>query len=139
MAPRNICQCPNPPGGVARCEPHQLAICTVEDGKAVTECVNVLPVAEVRYRSVDRGGPYHRPSPFQRQIQLEKWAYRLVTGVKAVRPGRLSPRQLAILRSGTFRRPKTGAVVTFSLPDVLNKKLGIKMRPEIEGEQRIEL
>jgi hypothetical protein len=40
MPNRNICQCPNPPGGVVTCAPHQLAICRVVNGEVKSECVD---------------------------------------------------------------------------------------------------
>jgi len=39
-ANKNTCECPNPPGGVAVCEAHQLAICHVRDGEARTYCID---------------------------------------------------------------------------------------------------
>jgi hypothetical protein len=37
---KNICICPNPPGGSATCEERQLAICRIVDGQPVTECIS---------------------------------------------------------------------------------------------------
>ncbi|MCZ4408345.1 hypothetical protein O3Q51_05965 [Cryomorphaceae bacterium 1068] len=36
----NVCECPNPPGGTVICEPDQLAICHVKDGKAIQRCLD---------------------------------------------------------------------------------------------------
>jgi hypothetical protein len=36
----NRCDCPQPPGGRANCQDDQVAVCVVENGQAVTYCVD---------------------------------------------------------------------------------------------------
>lgn len=36
---KNICQCPNPPGGQVVCEAHQIAICRVKNGVIESQCM----------------------------------------------------------------------------------------------------
>jgi uncharacterized protein YegP (UPF0339 family) len=39
-ANKNTCRCPDPPGGQASCEGHQLAICRIIGGMAHTDCIS---------------------------------------------------------------------------------------------------
>lgn len=48
---KSVCDCPNPPGGQAVCEGHQIAICRIKDGKLRTECIN--PPQEVVAHAIE--------------------------------------------------------------------------------------
>lgn len=95
-ANKNICDCPDPPGGRAVCESHQLAICRVKDGVAQTECID--PPSDVT------------------GLALENWALSVITGVSRQRFAQLSRTDQDILRSGTYYDPRTRTTVSFKLP-----------------------
>jgi len=43
MPVKNVCECPDPPGGSVHCEPHQMAICGVINGVERRECLDPPP------------------------------------------------------------------------------------------------
>jgi hypothetical protein len=109
MPIRNVCNCPSPPGGSVSCEPHQLAICRVRNGKAERECFdppdgmdnlsNLGPVQARRYHN---------------------WALQRITGQQRYPMNPISPSDEAILRQGVYHDVITGDEVWFRLPDELN-------------------
>lgn len=106
MPVKNVCDCDNPPGGQARCEPHQMAVCRAVAGQCLTEC---------------RDPPRNAIS----RIEIEAWAYAVITGERVVSP--LPRAARAILARGRYVNPDTGEVVTFTLP---------KHRPHNPGSDR---
>lgn len=101
MAVKNICNCPNPPGGRAVCEPHQLAICRY-DGSGVPEPICIDPPP-----NYDRI-PVH--------LFISNWTLSVVTASPRPLDQELSQRDLMILNSGSYRDEQTGAVTNFRLP-----------------------
>jgi len=94
MPVKNVCDCPNPPGGTFSCEPHQMAICFVLDGRVRREC-----------RDQPLSGSH---------ADLVNWAVDLIT------EGRVSFKtrevELLMLSQGSFER-LDGARITFTLPE----------------------
>jgi len=104
---RNICDCPNPPGGRAICEPDQLAICRIINGQAETECIDL--------RESGFGGLFSKKA-----INYLEKAYTEVTGNEAKLPGLvtgLTPEHIAMLKKGVYDVPDTGELVVFRIPD----------------------
>lgn len=93
----HICDCPKPPGGQARCEPHQLAICRVSHGVARTRCVDP-------------------PQKSQSKHELQNWALMEITGTKRKATQPITRQDIAILESGRYEDVSRQLVVTFSLP-----------------------
>lgn len=96
---KNICQCPNPPGGQATCNEDQLVICRVVGGVAHTECIDVSN--DLRSLSSQEGQNWILARVFQ-------------TNRSPIQP--IDPLERAILGTGRFRVPGTNDVVTFKLP-----------------------
>lgn len=109
MATKNICNCPQPPGGSVACEPDQLAICRVKNGVVEGECIDppdgmdslseLTPVEARRYHN---------------------WALQHITGQPRHSWDPIDPGDQAILRKGIHRNVITGEEVRFRLPDELN-------------------
>jgi hypothetical protein len=97
MPNKNTCQCPNPPGGVAICEPHQLAICRVQGGVATTECLD--------------------PPEDYTGLALQNWALEQITGIGRATSQPLSQTDLQILAQEEYHDPATGITITFALPN----------------------
>jgi len=111
MGFNNICDCPNPPGGQAVCEPNQLAICRVKNGVAQMQCLNP-PVI-----SAPVGSPGW-------QLAMQNWVLSAVTGEHR-EPGRsLGPAELQLLIDG--HRETRREIVTFSLPDDLRAAMSTR-------------
>lgn len=109
---QNICACPDPPGGFARCDPDQLAICRVKDGSVQTECVSPPPLA---------------PMPEEaRFLALANWAIKAIAGVPRAPDEQLDHRAMALLRESMLSADGQGTAedvhgrqVAFRLPDSL--------------------
>ena len=93
---KNVCDCPDPPGGRAVCESHQLAICRVKDGVARTECID--------------------PPSGVTGLALANWALTAITGVFRQPFTQLSRTDQDILRLGAYYDPTTSTIVSFRLP-----------------------
>lgn len=109
MATKNICPCPQPPGGTVACEPNQLAICRVKNGVAEGECIS--PPADLTDLS-DLA-----PADAKRYLN---WALDHITGRQRLPWQIVTPQDQAILRRGVYRDTATGEEVRFKLPDELN-------------------
>ncbi len=124
---KNVCKCPEPPGGEAVCEPHQLAICRIVDGRVHTQCVN--PPA-----SLD-GGIFIEAPPVASFDATKpshlRWALQVIRGEEhgddqhAVLIEKmfgekllLSREERRILAQGEWNDPASGETVTFRLPQV---------------------
>ena len=99
---KNICNCPNPPGGTVRCEAHQMAVCAVINGEA-------------HYRCLDP------PKGIVDSVGLATWAIQEIAGVKKRTPGftlNLDD-ELNILASGKY---SSGEIrINFNLPENIKK------------------
>lgn len=40
---KNVCRCPEPPGGEAKCPPDRLAVCRIVQGRIQTDCLGPPP------------------------------------------------------------------------------------------------
>jgi hypothetical protein len=96
---KNICQCPNPPGGQATCNEDQLAICRVVNGVAYTECIDVP--SDVQSLSSTQGRNWILSQVFQ----VQRSPFQPVDDVET-----------SILREGRYRVPGTTDVVSFKIP-----------------------
>src|ERR1700756_5052230 len=93
----SICNCPNPPGGQVKCGPNQMAVCRVENGVAIAECIDA-PIDLLI--GVERRGSYLPPSA-QREIEGRRhrarvWAYNAATRRNLPLTERLSATQLEV-------------------------------------------
>lgn len=95
----HICNCPNPPGGQAVCEEHQLAICRVLPGPPPTS----------RTRCVT-------PPKNAKADELANWALSEITGEKRAPNQAVTSRELAILGAGSYEDTKGRFLVVFKLP-----------------------
>lgn len=112
-ANKNICDCPNPPGGRAVCELHQLAMCRVKDGVAHTQCFDL---------------PRNLQGPDVLQSKtIANWALSHITGVRRPYSMRISLEDRRILSQGQYVVPDTGELVSFRLPRALHA--GRVLRP----------
>lgn len=89
----STCECPDPPGGRAVCEPGQLAVCRIVGGSCQAEC--------------------HNPPSLTTAQQIREWAFAVIAHQP---PGTLSGQEEAILDSGVYQDPFTGDEVHFTLP-----------------------
>jgi len=99
MAKTNTCDCPTPPGGRAVCESHQLAICKVQHGVAITMCMDP---------------PQHQYGRQLRGIELDNWVLEEITGTPRSLATPLSSADRQILDSGEYDDRSRGLVITFS-------------------------
>lgn len=120
---KNICQCPQPPGGRAVCEAHQLAVCRIIGGQVHTECVN--PPA-----SLSKGFSFAVSSTgafdASRASHL-RWALGVVTNgvlggellggmIGKLLGEELLEEERRVLDRGSWTNPDSGENVTFRLP-----------------------
>lgn len=113
MPVKNICDCHNPPGGRAVCEPHQMAFCVVINGVARRECLD---------------------PPRAESATLARWALSHVLGYRYT--GTIDSYDLQVLTHGVFERAD-GAIVTFTLPEFVKRavqSLIAEIEEEGEGE-----
>ncbi len=94
------------------CEPQQLAICRVRDGKPEAQCIDPPRV--------------HGPmTEKQHQLQLLNWVLSVVTESPRSSNQRLSVADRQIVTTGVYYDPQSGHRVTFKLP----KKTGSAQAP----------
>src|SRR6266481_6604605 len=98
----NSCECPRPPGGRVNCGPDQLAICRVRDGEVRGECID--PPAS------------YLKQPRIHTLSRNNWVLSIITGIKRAPRQALSDKDEMTLSSGRYRNPRSGEIVTFSLP-----------------------
>jgi hypothetical protein len=121
---KNSCDCPNPPGGRAVCEAHQMAICRVREGVAVTECIDP---------------PTPQGTAEEQQIQLLNWAISLVTGQTDKGLAPIDPLDAQIILGGRYDNVESGEVTTFKLPndlDMLSVILKSRLRDSAGAQQK---
>lgn len=109
MPVKNICECHNPPGGTVKCEPHQLAICIVNNGVANKECKDP-PLGMGSLSSLSR-------TATKRYLN---WALTHITGQERELSDPISSADRIILARGSYNNEATGERVTFSLPSELD-------------------
>src|SRR6185503_9642398 len=90
------CQCPDPPKGGHECEPHQMAICRVENGACRGSC--------------------HSPPSGSNEQTGRSWAYGVISGRPRSPSQPLTPQEESVLDSGRYYDSLTGMEVRFSLP-----------------------
>jgi hypothetical protein len=141
MAVKNVCDCAQPPGGRVSCEPHQMALCIVQDGRAEYQCLNPpgsTPMARLLGALVGRSLVEPR--------KLIEWALVCVTGMEYRLAGVDPLRDVHILVQRSYLRPG-GALVTFALPASISNaldslvRLGPKVVPPLDamfGTPRVE-
>ena len=119
----NTCDCPKPPGGTVQCNEDQIAICRVKNGVPQMACISP-PAALLRIEGK------------KASVALQAWiSTAVITGrgrVPLATRGmfRKTPTlKLDVLSSGEFTNPRTGEVVTFRLPALVKKRLGIEESP----------
>lgn len=129
---KNICNCPNPPGGRAVCAAHQLAICRVKNGKVETDCIDPelevsLPGLTVGVVSIEKA---IQSRGAKRQTgearEIANWVLSHITGTPRSSHRRVNDVDLAILKEGVFENAETGEKVTFRLPFALGAKQGAR-------------
>lgn len=104
----NTCQCPNPPGGVVRCNPDQMAVCGIRDGKIVSGCFDKPSHA----RNIT--------SESERSYVLSNWALSVITGARRKDYDPISTAEFAMLQSGRYVNKRTGEEIRFSVPSDLD-------------------
>jgi len=109
MPVKNICECHNPPGGSVKCEPHQLAICIVNNGVATKECKDP-PSGMGNLSSLS-------PSATKRYLN---WALSQITGKERQLSDQITSDDRIILTRGWYDNEVTGERITFSLPSELD-------------------
>lgn len=102
---KNVCPCPNPPGGQATCEEDQLAICRVVNGTPQFECITIPP--EIRSLAEQSGGAH----PDYLYFVLDQ-----VTQGNAKSLG--APDVQDILKKGEYANLVTGDRARFRLPQI---------------------
>ncbi|MCZ4408347.1 hypothetical protein O3Q51_05975 [Cryomorphaceae bacterium 1068] len=90
----NVCECPNPPGGKVVCEPHQMAVCIVENGQQIQRCLDPVTTYD--------------------SVSLVSWALEEITGEfkKALE---ISSQDLLTLVKGEYHTQEKS--VKFHLPE----------------------
>jgi hypothetical protein len=95
MPVKNICECNNPPGGRAVCEPHQMAVCGVINGVVRRECLD--------------------PPSGGTPTTLVNWALSQISGQSRGANAQITGGDLETLVRGTHSAP-SGDIVNFVLP-----------------------
>lgn len=118
---KSVCNCPNPPGGEAVCEAHQIAICRVKKGRVRTECIN--PPQEVLAHAIKSGDA----------SVLKEWVLDEVLGAdrdlfkeKKWAAGGSAP-------EWNFSNSKTGEEVSLGIPAVVRHAIGMASLLHIDG------
>ncbi len=101
MPVKNICQCPNPPGGYVECSKDQMALCIVEGNVVRRVCQEVVKN--------------------ENDLGIVNFALSIVTGAKRLSNAKVSNSDIRLLRSGEFEG--TGLFLTFSLPETIIQSL----------------
>lgn len=109
----NTCNCPNPPGGIVRCETNQMALCIVKDGQAFYKCLNP---------------PYNRYFRRYEAEELVGWALHNIIGDRSHLTIPIESDLIEILKSGFYDSRNFSdhyelRFVTFSLPEVIIKAI----------------
>jgi hypothetical protein len=99
------CDCPNPPGGKISCNPNQLAICRVKDGKVTGQCIDPPTFLKVGAKIDAR-----------ETLRLNNWALTIITGIQRPSAQFVSVADLKMLNDGTYFNPSTDEDITFTLP-----------------------
>lgn len=95
----NICNCPDPPGGQVACEPNQMAVCIVKNGRARTQCLD--------------------PIDSDRSSAIVNWSLTEITGIARSQDETITEDDIKILFSQMYFEYET--MVTFILPMSIKK------------------
>jgi len=114
---KNVCNCPDPPGGVVSCGLNQLAVCGYRDGRIVSGCFDKPDHA---IRITDES---------EKQFVLSNWILSAITGVARSDYQAIEPDLIEMLSTGEYRNEKTGEVIKFSLPRDYNLDMAAKVQP----------
>jgi hypothetical protein len=116
MPVSNSCDCPNPPGGRAVCEPYQVALCIIEGGVARQEC--------------------HTPPGAVEPGPLINWSISTISGVYRDSSSQIELPELQMLLGNSFQR-NSGETVTFALTSkILDEVQTLIIRLTAEAEER---
>lgn len=96
--------CSDAPKGQLTCEPHQLAVCRVKAGEAVSQCISPPPAVEAAIASGDINSAIN-------------WAYSVITGGYRSPFQAVSEYHYDLLRKGRYVDHMTREDVTFTLPE----------------------
>src|SRR6266568_9581822 len=99
----NVCDCPNPPGGIVICEPDQLAICRIKNGQLRGECT---------------GPPRPLTSSLNRALYFN-WALGEITETRRGLHQPIHDSEWLILREGIYSEPLKKVLVQFRFPRIL--------------------
>lgn len=94
----NSCKCPTPPGGIVRCDPKQLAICSVRAGQIEASCVT--------------------PPTYARGLRLQNWVLSVVMNERRNPLQELTSHDMKVLESQSFSCPSENLEVKFMMPKV---------------------
>jgi hypothetical protein len=101
MPTNNVCNCPNPPGGQVVCEPHQMAVCIIQDGQARQQCLDPIKSSD--------------------SLTLVNWALSEITGNIRSIYSIVTSQDIELL---TQKKHNIGSTaITFSLPQSIQKAL----------------
>lgn len=109
----NSCDCPRPPGGRVVCAADQIAICRIKNGEPQMACIS--PPARLL-----------QPISPRQVADLRSWVSNAITGEKPKLLRSLTSLELPTLASGEYINPRTGELVTFTLPVEVRAALGIE-------------
>lgn len=101
----NICDCPDPPGGIVICEPDQLAICRIKSGHLRSECK----------------GPPQLLRPGLNRAVYFNWALAEITEEERRVHALIDDREWKILREGVYSDSRHNLFIVFRFPRVLTR------------------
>lgn len=113
----NICDCPHPPGGRVRCPDDQLAICGYQDGKIVSGCYDrpgyVSLLIDISKKL------YDQEIPRLDRLVMCNWIISTITDSRRADADPVEDSHLAMLSRGQYENKRTGEVLRFSLPRII--------------------
>ena len=113
---KNICQCPQPPGGIVECEADQLAICRSVNGEIQTACLDAPSHLRLTPNST-----------LQDRKRYCNWVLTQVTGEERPLSAELQSEHVTVLQGGVYEDSARGEIVMFRLPDSIAGTLGLLM------------
>ena len=114
---KNICKCPSPPGGEATCEAHQLAICRIENGVPITDCISPPPSVVISARLALAERDDSKPALIAGQ-RISNWTLACFYKKRRLALATLKPNDIEALEAGL------GGIPVQSL------KAGLTLAPE---------
>lgn len=110
----NTCECPFPPGGQVVCEPHQMAVCVIENGRVRQQCLDPVKTSS--------------------SVALVNWAIAKITGEFKAADALITNQEISFLTQGRHRT--YNANITFSLPDRIKSALQEVIENRNRGRDR---